>query len=134
MPRDRRSLYPDARRVTTAIFNSLLLQYRPSSLQSFRLMLPSAVRPIARTSSSLLRSSTAIRLRLRQFPVSPRTELYVARMSTSTSQPSASVAAPDASTKPTALNFELSDVAKHGKPLGEGKYIRCVSLLSVLLL
>jgi hypothetical protein len=99
-------------------------------------MLPSAVRPIARTSSSLLRTAAVVRQHRRPHPVLQRLGLnpFVARMSSPTSQPSASVAAPDASTKPTALNFELSDVAKHGKPLGEGNYIRCVSLLSVLLL
>jgi hypothetical protein len=121
---------------TVFISSSLLCKPLFPGLQRLRLMLPSAVRPIARTSSSFLRASTAIRLRPRQYTVSQHTgrSSFIARMSSSTSPPSGSVAAPDATTKPTALNFELSDVAKHGKPLGEGNYIRCVSLLFVLLL
>lgn len=39
--------------------------------------------------------------------------------------------APDANSQPTPVKFELSDVAKHGKPLGVGKYIRCVCVGSI---
>ncbi|GHJ86641.1 hypothetical protein NliqN6_3043 [Naganishia liquefaciens] len=46
-------------------------------------------------------------------------------------QPSSTVAAPDANTKPTAVKFELSDAGKHGKPLGEGKYIRTAGCLII---
>lgn len=83
-------------------------------------MIQRAITPIARRSIPILRPAHPLAR-------SPRARLasFARAMSWSSAAPQ-SVAAPDANTKPTPVKFELSDVAKHGKPLGEGKYIRCV--------
>lgn len=92
-----------------------------------KLMRASAGSSLARRSTSLLRPFPALRRDIAYTTFQPTVILgrwgSATRMSSSsTSQPS--VAAPDANSQPTPVKFELSDVTKHGKPLGEGNYIR----------
>lgn len=82
-------------------------------------MIQRAITPIARRSIPILRLRTALAHPCTRSP----------RAMSSSAGPQ-SVAAPDANTKPTPVKFQLSDVAKHGKPLGEEKYIRCVCVVT----